>query len=158
MTLIKPTAYCDMDDTLCDFEGACREHIQRVPIIGIPWCKMDFFRKLEPIEGAIEGINKLSEYYDVWILTKPSVNNPMSYTEKRLWVEDHLGFDWCNKLIICPDKSLMKGHLLIDDRPWPMFEGYQLKFGSILTPNWEVALKQSIEYKEKHLKQISINI
>lgn len=140
----KPIAYVDMDDTLCDFEGACKESILKMPIIRIPWSVVDFFRKLKPLPGAIEGINELAKYYDVWILSKPSIHNPMSYMEKRLWVEDHLGFDWCKKLILCPDKSLMKGHLLIDDVMWSGFEGTQLYFGSPSTPSWKIAIEQSI--------------
>lgn len=65
-----------------------------------------------------------------WILTCPSYKNPMSYTEKRLWIEDHLGFNWCRKLINSPDKSLLIEDYLIDDKPWPGFQGTQLLFGS----------------------------
>ena len=139
----KPIAYVDMDDTLCDFQTSRKAHIEKTPSIKVPWCKMDFFRKLAPMEGAIDGIIKLTENYDVWILTRPSVYNPLCYTEKRLWVEDHLGFEWCHKLILCPDKSLMKGHLLIDDNEWKKFEGIQLLFGSESCPDWNSVLKQS---------------
>lgn len=138
----KPICYVDMDDTITAFEKARVAHIEKTPSIRIPWCKMDFFRKLEPIEGAIEGINKLTEWYDVWILTRPSVHNPLCYTEKRLWVEDHLGFEWCKKLILCPDKSLMKGDLLIDDVKWN-FDGEQLLFGSSACPNWKSVVEQA---------------
>ena len=34
----------------------------------------------------------------------------------------------CDRLILCPDKSLLKGDVLIDDTPWPGFEGQQLLF------------------------------
>ena len=139
----KPIVFVDMDDTLCEFKQACKEHIEKVPSIRIPWCKMDFFRKLKPIEGAIDGVKTLTEDWDVWILTRPSVPNPFSYTEKRLWVEDHLGYEWCEKLILCPNKILMKGDRLVDDTPWPGFEGKQLVFGSVNCMDWESVVKQS---------------
>ena len=121
--------YVDMDDVLCDWMGAYDEARERVPGQKYPQAQMDFFRKLKPLPHAIEGINIMKwRGHDVWILTKPSYMNPLCYTEKRLWVEDHLGLEWCDRLILCPDKSLLKGDVLIDDTPWPGFEGQQLLF------------------------------
>lgn len=54
--------------------------------------------------------------FEVFILTAPSVLNPLSYTEKRLRTEKHLGFEWCSHLILSPNKFLFKGAILIDDR------------------------------------------
>lgn len=145
----KPIIYVDMDDTLCQFTKAVIE--QRTNEISIPWCKLDFFRKLEPMPGAIDSINKLSEFYDIWILTRPSIHNPISYMEKRLWIEDNMGFEWCKKLIICPDKTMVKPGILIDDIDWISngYDGEQILFGSDLFPNWE----HIIEYF-KHKKII----
>ena len=121
--------YVDMDDVLCDWMRAYDEARERVPGQKYPQAQMDFFRKLKPLPNAITGINLLKKRgHDVWILTKPSYMNPLCYTEKRLWVEDHLGLEWCDRLILCPDKSLLKGDVLIDDTPWPGFEGQQLLF------------------------------
>ena len=69
-----------------------------------------------------------------------SVYNPLSYTEKRLWVEDHLGFEAVERLIIAPDKSLLRGDVLIDDqaegRGQEKFVGLVLIFGSEAFPSW----------------------
>jgi 5'(3')-deoxyribonucleotidase len=99
---------------------------------------MGFYRSLEPIKHAVECIEKLGEMYDIWFLTRPSYKNPHCYTEKRLWIEDKFGIDMCSKLILCPDKSLIKGEgdYLIDDYPWPGFEGTQLLFGSDEYSTW----------------------
>ena len=123
--------YVDMDDTLCDFMGAYNLAREKFPAQEYPQASMDFFRKLAPLPGAVEGIKELARRgHDVWILTKPSVMNPLCYTEKRLWVEDHLGLSWCDRLIISPDKSLLRGDLLIDDQPWVGFVGQRILFGS----------------------------
>jgi 5'(3')-deoxyribonucleotidase len=123
--------YVDMDDTLCDFMGAYRLATEKLPVQAYPQAGVDFFRKLSPLLGAVEGIKELARRgHDVWILTRPSVYNPLCYTEKRLWVEDHLGLHWCERLIISPDKSLLIGDLLIDDTSWPGFSGDQIHFGS----------------------------
>jgi 5'-nucleotidase len=140
----KEIVYVDMDDTLCDWRGAYDQALQDHPEQKYPQSVVNFFRNLVPLDGAIEGFLKLEELgYDVWILTRPSYMNPLCYTEKRLWVEDHLGIEWTKKLIISPDKSLLKGDWLIDDYPWPGFEGKQLLYGSNEYPNWD-AIHQTL--------------
>lgn len=143
--------YVDMDDTICDFTKSKMEHLEKTPEIKYPWCQIDFFRKLKPVEDAIESLKILSEEYDVWILTRPSIKNPLCYMEKRMWVEDYLGIEWCEKLIICPDKSLLIGDYLIDDQPWDNFKGRQLLFGSKKYPNW----KSILDFFNQNQNQLS---
>ena len=138
---MKEIVYIDMDDTMCDFMGAFHLAIKANPFIKYPQSQYGFFTNLKPIPGAIEGYNTLSNSkYDVYILTRPSILNPLCYTEKRIWIENHLGLEACNKLIISPNKSLNKGHYLIDDQPWD-FDGEQIRFGADDFPNWESVIK-----------------
>lgn len=147
------TVYVDMDDVLCDFTGAQKRALANNPEQAYPQAQMDFFRKLEPLPGAIEGIKTLAEWHSVWILTRPSYRNPLSYTEKRLWVEDHLGLAWCNRLIMSPDKTLLMGDVLIDDQPWVGFSGKRYLFGSLdsngalIDWNWILKALKPIEWK-----------
>lgn len=108
-----------MDDVLCDFTKAFLEKTVSNKKHW-PQAEVDFFRKLEPIKGAVESINQLHKLnYDVWILTAPSVCNPLCYMEKRLWIEDHFGnINLQERLIISPDKSCVGSEqdILIDDR------------------------------------------
>ncbi len=140
--------YVDMDDVLCDFIGAYKKARQQTPESKYPQCQLDFFRKLEPIEGAIEGFNKLwsDEKYEVYVLTAPSVMNPLCYMEKRLWITDHFSIDVAQKLILSPNKSLLKGHYLIDDmingKGQEAFEGELITFGSEKYPNWRSVLEK----------------
>jgi 5'(3')-deoxyribonucleotidase len=141
--------YVDMDDTLCDFLKMAEINLQRNPSIKYPQSQYGFFTSLPPIYGAIHGYKELEEMgYDVWILTRPSVKNPLCYTEKRVWVENWLGLETCDKLILCPDKALLKGDYLIDDQPWDGFEGTQLLFGSDEFLNWQVIIKYFKTLKE----------
>jgi len=126
--------YVDMDGVLCDYVAKFTE--LRNEGNKFPQQSFDFFRSMKPMPSALAAMGILSKHFDVWILTKPSYKNPMSYTEKRLWVEDHLGLDWCKKLILCPDKGLVIGDYLIDDFLWPEFQGEQVHFGSNRFPNW----------------------
>jgi len=136
----KRIIYVDMDDVLCAFTKAHNERIQSVPEIKYPQCEFDFFRKLEPMEGAIEGFKFLFENFDTYILTAPSMINPLCYTEKRLWVEDHLGYEAVKKLIISPNKSLLIGDYLIDDKVHgkgqDQFKGKLIQFSSNQFKTW----------------------
>ncbi|MEP1230028.1 MAG: hypothetical protein ABJG88_05080, partial [Litorimonas sp.] len=94
--------YIDMDGVLCDFEGAFKRDKKALPNNPYPQSRQGFYQELEPIRGAVEAMRTLlsAEKIDPYILTAPSLYNPLSYTEKRLWVENHLGFEWVKRLII----------------------------------------------------------
>lgn len=134
--------YIDLDDTVCDFKGAYLSALGENPGIQFPQSQYRFFANLQPIEGAIETVRSLidSDEYDPYILSAPSTRNPLSYSEKREWIEVHFGYDFCDKLILCAHKGLLKGHLLIDDnvkgKGQELFEGELIQFGSDAFPNW----------------------
>lgn len=137
--------YIDMDDTLCDFEGAFSKALKMNPTVRYPQSQYRFFANLLPIEGAIETVKRLinSDEYDPYILSAPSTKNPFSYAEKREWIEIYFGCDFCEKLILCGHKGLLKGDLLIDDhiegKGQELFEGELIQFGSCACPNWAAA-------------------
>ena len=139
--------YVDMDFTLCDFKKSYDQVLQSNPEIKYPQSVPGFFRGLEPIPDAINTYRWLNkqERFSVFILTAPSIKNPLCYTEKRLWVEDHLGIKAVDGLIISPHKGLNKGDYLIDDnvqgKGQEFFEGHLIEFGSTHYPDW-VSIKQ----------------
>ncbi len=129
--------YIDMDDVLCDYSGAFKQAITQTPSIAFPQSQYGFFTKLKPLPNSIDSVKKLiaSAKFEPYILTAPSPRNPLSYTEKRVWIEKHFGLDFTEKLIISPNKGLLKGDILIDDitegKGQEGFEGKLLHFGSI---------------------------
>jgi len=139
--------YIDMDGVLCDFEGAAARDKKAFPDRLYPQSRAGFYRNLTPIAGAIEAMDVMLEAnnIDPYILTAPSLYNPLSYTEKRLWVEDYLGFEWVKRLIISPDKSLLKGDVLIDDhnagRGQDRFQGDLIHFGSPQFSDWTAVME-----------------
>jgi len=138
---MKPILLIDQDDVIADFLGASNAAKEKNPGIQYPQATYKFFENLEPIPGAIESINKLKEFYDVCILTRPSVINPLCYTEKRVWIEEYLGFDMCKNLILCYDKTMVCGDYLIDDnahkgRFEPTWK--HIHFGQGEFKNWEM--------------------
>lgn len=136
--------YIDMDGVLADYDKAFSEIRSSHPDVSYPQSLPQFFENLEPIDGAIDAFHQLNNKHDVYILTAPSNRNPLSYTEKRLWVEKHLGFDITERLIICSNKGLLKGDILIDDningKGQESFEGRVMHFRSDSFPHWSKIL------------------
>ena len=139
---MKKRVYVDMDNTLCDFSGKSDE-IKANSTIPMPYPQSTygFFSSLEPLFGALDAFRELEKYFEVYILTAPSYRNPLCYTEKRVWVEKHLGLETTQKLIICKRKGLLKGDFLIDDFDYPEFEGQQIRIGQHPFPDWKSVLE-----------------
>ncbi len=74
-----------------------------------------WFLDLPEIEGAVEGMDRLIEFARVWICTKPLESNPWCRDEKAKWIRQKMGTYWETRLILAPDKSLIRGRLLLDD-------------------------------------------
>lgn len=143
MTIINPEiVYIDMDDVICDFSGAYNQALHTNTAMKFPQSQYGFFADLPPKNGAVEAVKSLiqSHAYEPYILTAPSTRNPFSYTEKRVWIEKYFGYEFVERLIICANKSLLKGDYLIDDnvsgRGQENFEGTLLHFGSAKYANW----------------------
>lgn len=107
--------YVDMDGVLADYYGRAEKYADQD---GKPHHHEDhFYRHLDPMPGAIEAFETLyeSDAYDPYILSRPSWRNHHSWTDKRLWVEEHLGEMAEKRLILSHDKFLLEGDVLIDD-------------------------------------------
>ncbi len=129
--------YVDMDNVLCDYAkhayelGLSQPDAQYVE---------GFYRHLEPIKDAIESFIYLTEKYDeVYILSCGCWDNPTSFTDKVLWIDEFLPIAK-NKLILSARKDFCEGDYLIDDRAAhgaSEFKGKWLQFGSEKFPDWK---------------------
>jgi 5'-nucleotidase len=87
-----------------------------------------FFRSLPPIEGGREALTEMQRLgLNVRICTAPKKIHRFCVPEKYAWIEEHLGGDWTNRMVMTRDKTLVAGDILIDDKPCVT--------GS-LTPTW----------------------
>lgn len=79
-----------------------------------------FFLDLPEIEGGCEALREMAqmEDVDVFICTSPLTYYKYCLEEKTQWVEEHLGHEWLDKIILTKDKTMVAGHLLIDDKPY----------------------------------------
>tara|TARA_Y100001960_G_C14784285_1_gene890617 strand:+ start:38410 stop:38892 length:483 start_codon:yes stop_codon:yes gene_type:complete len=155
----KKIIYIDMDEVLADFYKSYEQKIESNPYIKFPQAEYGFFANLEPIENSIESVKELinCSLFDVYILTAPSVQNPLCYTEKRVWIEKYFGLEFCHKIIISPNKGLNKGDYLIDDndsgKGQEYFEGKLIHFGSSTFPDWKSVLEY---FNEKYALSLKL--
>ena len=141
----KKILYIDMDDVLCNYTSAFQIIREQQPEVEFPQSVPGFFENLKPMTSAVNSFLELAGRFDVHILSAPSVFNPLCYTEKRIWVENHLGFEFTHNLILATNKGLLKGDYLIDDyvagRGQENFEGELIHFGSDNYPDWLSIMK-----------------
>jgi len=77
-----------------------------------------FFRNMMPMTGAKEALFEMEQMgHEVFICTSPLTTYKNCVLEKYEWVENYLGSDWVNRIILTKDKTLVKGDYLIDDKP-----------------------------------------
>ncbi len=153
--------HIDMDGVMCQLKGrdglslkeTYKQALLENPDAPFPFSVPGFFENLKPMPGAIDSVNRLRSWADVYVLTSPSVKNPLCYTEKRLWIEKYFDLEFCKKMIITAHKELIKGHILIDDythgKGQDKFEGRLIHFGSEQYPDWD-AVMRDIEKIKQH--------
>lgn len=134
-----------------------------------------FWERLSMVEGSQSSVAELlaREFIDkdveVYFLSRAPWASESAWTGKRRWLETFLKSCWnfmykildmsdeqlkdikvCEKkerLILCPDKSLLRGDYLIDDgekHGQPDFQGEWIHFGSSEFPNWNITIEYII--------------
>lgn len=88
-----------------------------------------FFATLPPIAGGAQAMRAMLELgWDVRVCTAPLLSNPTCASDKLAWLDEHVGDGWSRRAIVSKDKSLVRGDLLIDDKP---------VIATSLTPTWQ---------------------
>ena len=90
-----------------------------------------FFRNLDPIPHSRDVLEELSSKHAVYIASA-AMQFPNSLKEKHEWLDEHFPFiHWRNR-ILCGDKHILRGDILIDDRSHNLqhFEGRSILFTS----------------------------
>lgn len=67
---------------------------------------------LQVNRGAVEALTELSKDNDIYFLTSA---HPKSVLPKHKWLQKHFPFYHSDRLIICHDKGMVKGDIIIDD-------------------------------------------
>lgn len=142
----KKVLYIDMDNVLVDFKSAFpfidNDTLDKHPndkenIPGI-------FSFMIPMPNAIESFKKLTEKFDVYILSTPPWDNPSAWSDKIAWVKKYLGETAHERLILSQHKNLNLGDYLIDDaliNGAAEFKGELIHFGTEKFPDWESVMR-----------------
>lgn len=144
MNLIQqPILLVDMDGVLVDIETAANADIKSYEKLGAkpPFDVYDNlnFATLQPMEGAIEAIRFLGEFFQIYVCSTAPWSNPQAWKDKRLWIENHFP-ELEKKLILTHRKDLVIGDYLIDDRTKNgagSFSGKLIQFGEPEFKDWE---------------------
>lgn len=76
-----------------------------------------FYRDLVPVEGAVNALHAMARLHEVTLCSSPWNTNPTCNDDKKDWVARHLGPEWADKLVLTKDKTMVRGDILIDDKP-----------------------------------------
>ena len=133
-----------MDGVIVNFEsGVNRLNKEEREKYGDNFCKIPgIFSQMDPFPGAIKAVKKLSEKYDVYILSSPGWGNASAWSDKYEWVNKYLP-EMKKKLILSSQKHLNCGDYLIDDRlanGSEKFVGEHIHFGQGKYKDWEDVL------------------
>lgn len=113
---MKLIVYFDMDGVLANFSKAAK--IPPGTWANDPPCMLErgFFRNLEVMPGAQEGVSKILEmpHINPFIASKPTTKNFYSAVEKYEWINEHFPA-LLKKIFLTACKSHLNGDILIDD-------------------------------------------
>ncbi|XP_061191131.1 5'(3')-deoxyribonucleotidase, mitochondrial-like [Saccostrea echinata] len=116
------------------------------PMVKSVYESKGFFRDLPPIAGACSAVKEMNEMdgVEVFICSSPLFFYKYSAKEKFAWVEHYLGKNWINKIILTRDKTIVSGHVLIDDN-------VKIK-GAVDPPSWEHIVFTAYYNKDMNLR------
>lgn len=101
------------------------------------------FSLMSPIPMAIDAFKELSGLFDTYILSTAPWENPSAWSDKLLWVKNHIGKTAHKRLILSHHKNLNDGSYLVDDRTKngaDAFMGEHIHFGTERFPDWPTVL------------------
>lgn len=116
-----------------DYPAELRQKVESI------YFSTGFHRNLPPIPGSKEAIQKMLQLgHEVFICTAPLSQYKNCVLEKYLWVEEHFSKDFIKRIILVKDKTLVRGDILIDDRP---------DIKGVYSPRWEHVLYDAPQNK-----------
>ena len=142
---MKKILYVDMDNVLVDFPSGIAQ--MDIPVTQEYAERLDevpgIFSLMTPMPGAIEAFHELASLFDTYILSTAPWENPSAWSDKLLWVKNHIGKSAYKRLILTHHKNLNDGHFLVDDRTKngaDRFLGEHIHFGTERFPDWNAVL------------------
>lgn len=75
----------------------------------------EFWASLPPVKGALEGVAKLREKFEIFVVSSPWISCDGWETVRREWLLANFGISH-NRLISCVSKDLVDGDVFVDDK------------------------------------------
>lgn len=142
---MKKVLYVDMDNVLVDFPSGIAQLDESVQLEYAG--RLDevpgIFSLMAPMPKAIEAFKGLAELFDTYILSTAPWENPSAWSDKLLWIKNHIGEKAHKRLILSHHKNLNNGAYLVDDRTKngaDAFSGEHIHFGTEQFPDWDSVL------------------
>lgn len=110
-----------------------------------PLHRKGFWEELPPYPGAVEFVETLDNMgHTVYIATAPFPSDVCMWG-KKLWVEEHLPFLAPTRINILHDKHLLRGDMMVDDKPENLiqFKGNRILFHQPWNLNLTTGLMES---------------
>jgi 5'-nucleotidase len=131
-----------------------RNFIKKPNLLDVALHEKGFFLNLPPMPGAIKYFQKmLDDGYDLVIVTQPPRKADYSIKEKRQWIQERFpNYDLSN-MIFCHRKNLIRGDLLIDDKPGHLLEWKSMNPKGIITTithPYNHDVKVNARFDDKH--------
>ena len=126
----KPKLFLDMDNVLVDTLLILNAIDMGGETVAKPDQIPGIFRDLPPVPGALDAVNKLRDYYELYILSTAPWQNASAWQDKLIWLQHHFGDDekspFYKRVILAHDKSLSRTPeaILVDDRPYHGASGW----------------------------------
>lgn len=77
-----------------------------------------FYRFLRAVPGARTALRQIRDAgHDIRFVSAPYISNPTCASDKIAWIARHYGSRWAQRVILTTDKTVVRGDILIDDRP-----------------------------------------
>lgn len=88
-----------------------------------------FFRNLSVMPDSQEVLKELAEKYEIFVVSA-ALEFPNSLREKYDWLEEYFPFITWKNLVLCGDKRVVHGDVMIDDhsRNFEYFGGMKLLY------------------------------
>lgn len=144
------TVFVDMDNVLVDFPAAIEQLDEgvRTEFSGRLDEVPGIFSLMPPLNGALEAYETIAGKFDTYVLSTAPWENPTAWSDKLLWVKQHLGQLAYKRLILSHNKHLCVGDYLIDDRTKNgagEFAGEHIHFGTEAFPDWDSVVRYLID-------------
>ena len=164
----------DMDGALADFElgivNGWQKRFPHIPFVPLSerksfYVRLDypeelrsrvddiinspgFFLNLEPISHGLQAVREMQNAgHTVVICTAPITRFENCVPEKYHWIANNLGREYTRQIIMTKDKTLVRGEVLVDDRP---------EIDGACKPTWEhVVFDAPYNRQIKHKRRLT---